>query len=292
MSLLTGVHFLVFISFSARRCMLPVRHAAYGNGTSAEKICTLSLLGGRRQGNMRLALTPSVWTTQIHASPIDSCLTSLFNCTWFCSCCGREFCSECQAKLVEIHANPNLQTSKKPRESNRGPRRLGDHSILLRCSNKREHAPEDFLPVSRFRRVQLSSIVEEMTQLSKTPSHFLGPDAVSQEVESISFKQHEHNGSGTRLIPSHNTVSVPSMTLTDEYFARLWREHRPIVVDEIALPNKTIWSPQFTIENYGDQQCPIENCQTGEQRLSSVKEFFEMYGKGLKEPWKLKVITP
>jgi hypothetical protein len=162
-------------------------------------------------------------------------------------------------------------------------------SPLLKCSIKHDHEPSDFVPISRFRLETLFSTIDEMKQILKNPS-------LSGEKES--YKQNlgwSHNKLDTAYenefcsIPSHATPIIASSELTQDEFTQLWKLHAPIVVSGVSPTDGSRWTPQYIAETYGSENCPIENCQTGEQKISTVREFFDMYGKGTSEPWKLKV---
>lgn len=213
----------------------------------------------------------------------------MFSCTWFCSRCGREFCNDCQIKLSELCSNSsgNFQESPSLEEtdksiSNRG--RSRDFNNLLRCFHQQDHDSKDFLPVSRFHCERVSSTIDEMKRLlssagdlAESPSYPVNP-----APEVIPPAQ---------IYPSHSTIIIKAGEFTSDYFTQIWKLHRPIVVDRLQLDAAYLWSPEYLMELYGDDICPIENCQTGEQRLSSVREFFGMYGKERGEPWKLKVCS-
>jgi len=124
--------------------------------------------------------------------------------------------------------------------------------------------------------------------LSETPN---GNNLTTSTTSNPNFEPPAGNNSsqpGTDDIPSHSTLKIASAQLTHEHFANLWLNHTPIVVHDVVPPELNRWTPQYIIEHYGEEECPIEDCQTGEQKLSTVRAFFEMYGKNVTRPWKLK----
>jgi hypothetical protein len=123
----------------------------------------------------------------------------------------------------------------------------------------------------------------------------LGKHLSFEEVESYEQTIIQSKKSDTNheprlcMTPTHATPTIDSSELTQENFTQLWKLYTPIVVSGVFPSDRSRWTPQYISENYGYETCPIENCQNGEQKISTVREFFDMYGKGISDPWKLKV---
>ena len=79
--------------------------------------------------------------------------------------------------------------------------------------------------------------------------------------------------------------------MTDEIFRSHWMKGEPLVVNDVLSKFRIEWTPEYFIEKYGGQNCLIIECQTEENKRTSVAEFFKDFGKyeGRKSCWKLKV---
>ena len=91
--------------------------------------------------------------------------------------------------------------------------------------------------------------------------------------------------------PSSPSTSSSTSTSPPPSFSTLWRHGVPILVKDVLPRFKLTWTPEYIMQQYGDQNCLVIECQTDMNKRISVKEFFEMFGKydGRKECWKLKV---
>lgn len=90
--------------------------------------------------------------------------------------------------------------------------------------------------------------------------------------------------------PSHFNYSSSS-TPPPPSFSSLWRFGVPILVKDVLPRFKLTWTPEYFIQQYGDQSCLVIECQTDVNKRVSVRQFFEQFGKyeGRTECWKLKV---
>ena len=90
---------------------------------------------------------------------------------------------------------------------------------------------------------------------------------------------------------SSPTSTSLSYTSPPPSFGSLWTLGIPIMVKDVLPRFKLTWTPEYFIQQYGEQSCLVIECQTDVNKRLSVKEFFEMFGKyeGRKECWKLKV---
>lgn len=95
--------------------------------------------------------------------------------------------------------------------------------------------------------------------------------------------------------PSHNNTSKPPSSSTSAppppSFSSLWSLGVPILVKGVLPRFKLTWTPEYFIQQYGEQNCLIIECQTDTNKRVTVKEFFGWFGKygERKECWKLKV---
>lgn len=91
--------------------------------------------------------------------------------------------------------------------------------------------------------------------------------------------------------PSHDVTHLPDDKMTDEIFRSHWVKGEPLVVTDVLSKFRIEWTPEYFIEKYGGQNCLIIECQTEENKRTSVAEFFKDFGKyeGRKSCWKLKV---
>lgn len=56
---------------------------------------------------------------------------------------------------------------------------------------------------------------------------------------------------------------------------------------------KLTWDPAYFIKHYGSAECYIVNCQKDEDHISTVAEFFQLFGSRERGDtvWKLKVCS-
>jgi [histone H3]-dimethyl-L-lysine9 demethylase len=89
--------------------------------------------------------------------------------------------------------------------------------------------------------------------------------------------------------PSHFNYS--SSTSPPPSFSSLWTFGVPILVKDVLPRFKLTWTPEYFIQQYGDQSCLVIECQTDINKRVSVRQFFEQFGKyeGRTGCWKLKV---
>lgn len=93
----------------------------------------------------------------------DTCMTSIFACSWMCRLCGREACEECIKQVRELTHPTRAVTAS-------GEKRAHSNPLFLSCTKRQEHALRDFSPVSRFCCDELEGVVRDMEQLIKEES--------------------------------------------------------------------------------------------------------------------------
>ena len=77
-----------------------------------------------------------------------------------------------------------------------------------------------------------------------------------------------------------------------EKFARIWAHGEPVVVVNILNAFTIIWSPEYFIQEFGDRECLITECEQDSNKKTTIREFFGEFGKyeGRRGAvWKLKV---
>jgi lysine-specific demethylase 3 len=77
-----------------------------------------------------------------------------------------------------------------------------------------------------------------------------------------------------------------------EKFARIWGHGEPVVVANILGDFTIDWSPEYFIQEFGDRECLITECEQDSNKKTTIKEFFGEFGKyeGRQGAvWKLKV---
>jgi hypothetical protein len=67
--------------------------------------------------------------------------------------------------------------------------------------------------------------------------------------------------------------------LTDTLFRTTWANGETLVVTGLKDKLKYPWTPEWFIEQYGEQQCSITDCVNEKAHVSQVKCFFSQYGR-------------
>ncbi|CAL1701506.1 unnamed protein product [Somion occarium] len=262
----------------------------------------------------------------------DTCMTSIFSCSWMCRNCGREACAECfeqVSDLTEDRAGANeaeiaaLQ-AKREKHAHINP-------FFLSCTRRSEHRARDFSPMSRFSKDELSQAISDMESLLAQP----GPDDVvnGEPVQSTATPQ-VSNGQvsdqptsatsesassavsetttvasstvsvpppaiSTPLpsdapVPTHETKVFADAELTDDVFRHVWVNGQPLVVTGLFPKFQLQWTPEYFRTKYGSQNCLILECQSDQNKRVTVGEFFSWFGdyEGRRDCWKLKDWPP
>ncbi|TFY68723.1 hypothetical protein EVG20_g3448 [Dentipellis fragilis] len=98
----------------------------------------------------------------------DTCMTSIFSSSWMCTQCGQECCSDCFDEVRRL-TNPTWSAIGRNSETNPEKLSISSKPGFLSCSRGSKHRGQNFLAVSRFRKEELLSAVEEMEDLVKVP---------------------------------------------------------------------------------------------------------------------------
>lgn len=79
-------------------------------------------------------------------------------------------------------------------------------------------------------------------------------------------------------VPTH-TVNYFPKSLTEDVFKPIWARGETVVVQGLLEEFKIQWTPQYFIEEHGEQQCLVVNCQNDKVSETTVERFFEQFGK-------------
>ncbi|KAJ7429071.1 Clavaminate synthase-like protein [Mycena galericulata] len=210
----------------------------------------------------------------------DSCLTSLFSCSWICRSCGREACAECFLRVQVLSSEPGSAPNDVP-----------------------EHCAADFLAITRFNPQELTNAITEMCAVLSDDGTFplvSGPSAYrevasghSPDVEMLDIIE-TATGTSSGTAPSHEIHRYSYDDLKEDVFRRLWAKGDPILVTDVARRLTIAWTPEYFIEHYGSDECDVTECQSNTCKRTTVGEFFETFGQyqGRQNCWKLKDWPP
>ncbi|KAJ3863241.1 hypothetical protein EV359DRAFT_43498, partial [Lentinula novae-zelandiae] len=158
----------------------------------------------------------------------DTCMTSLFCCSWMCRLCGRESCSDCYEEVLALTSNPNvdLPNSGSPASLELAASRLAaqqslkekqNHSkpFFLSCTKRAEHRAAEFTPVSRFCLRELDEAIRDMEAVLREEEQEKG-----EERQCLDERGENREPNHMSASPSDSTgVSTPSEI--EQYRTRL-----------------------------------------------------------------------
>ncbi|KAJ7477207.1 hypothetical protein B0H11DRAFT_2030245 [Mycena galericulata] len=260
----------------------------------------------------------------------DTCLTSIFSCSWMCRNCGREACADCfaQVKMLTVDLDDPSQNKIDDLRNRREKHNHASPSFLT-CMKRNEHGAKDFSPVTRFSKEELEDVIRDMEQLLRDESMCVGqpvpgaatyessdgrgstfvgsgprtpPDVAPSPLSSDSEATLISNGdaaqptaSGSNMeIPSHEILRFKDADLTEEIFRPIWAKGEPLLVTDVGCKLEKAWSPEYFIKHHGSESCLIIECQTEQSKRITVGEFFSNFGRyeRREECWKLKDWPP
>jgi lysine-specific demethylase 3 len=108
------------------------------------------------------------------------------------------------------------------------------------------------------------------------------PSVSSFSLNPIRASVHEHlegrpkDPSG---LESHRYSVYHHSELTDALFRTIWANGETLVITGLKDKLKCPWTPEWFIEQYGEQQCCITDCVTEKAHFSQVRHFFSRFGK-------------
>ncbi|KAJ1300194.1 hypothetical protein OPQ81_011943 [Rhizoctonia solani] len=121
-----------------------------------------------------------------------------------------------------------------------------------------------------------------------SPTH---EDQFTPEVTPLSGKRpivSHHGRLDPASVPSH-PVHHFSKTLPEEDFKSLWARGEAIVIQDLLGRFELNWTPEYFINEYGEQRCMVVNCEDNKDKEMMVRDFFEMFGKTDREAGILKL---
>ena len=78
---------------------------------------------------------------------------------------------------------------------------------------------------------------------------------------------------------SRKTNRYRQETLSEDHFASIWAQHRPLVVTGVDSRFQTPWTPNAFAQQFGDIDCQVEDCESGEPMKQKVRNFFSLFGQ-------------
>ncbi|KAI0080657.1 hypothetical protein K474DRAFT_1614902 [Panus rudis PR-1116 ss-1] len=112
----------------------------------------------------------------------DTCMTSIFSCSWMCRLCGREACAECFEQVRELTTDRvGANEAEIAALQARRDKHAHINPFFLSCTRRNEHRARDFSPMSRFSREELTQAITDMEALLAQPDEDALPD--SEKVE-------------------------------------------------------------------------------------------------------------
>ncbi|KAI6046475.1 hypothetical protein EDC04DRAFT_2627847 [Pisolithus marmoratus] len=100
----------------------------------------------------------------------DTCMTSIFSCSWMCRLCGREACAECFEQVKELTEDrPGATQAEIAALQARREKHAHTNPFFLSCTRRNEHVFKDFSPMTRFCQPELVEAIKEMEELLERP---------------------------------------------------------------------------------------------------------------------------
>lgn len=235
-------------------------------------------------------------TTDLREHP-DYCMTSLFNSSWLCKDCGREYCGDCRRQIDELTRTSDEEAARLRLKARTVRDPLKKDHRLMRCTQYEEHYSASFVPVSRFKKTELEELVQGMNAVLEKEPVAIPMDLDSSALPSPYLQARRDvadpvDPAGLESLPFH---VFPTDKISEDAFKPIWAQGQTIVVTGLLPSLKQSWTPESLIERYGTQQCYLVDCDaTGPAAptVRSVKWFFQKFGQYGAERstcWKLKV---
>lgn len=248
----------------------------------------------------------------------DRCLTSISFTSFLCGACGKEFCHNCFSVLqsaetgtvvslnVQTHKACGSALSRLTHSSQQFfPVSRFQEGDLERYIDEMENLlarskmPEDFPHLKLLAIIQSRDQIKQQkdSQLKEAEivlsdlkkRHEQAVHSIADQVESPIQSNFSILGPMESLVPPVNldptgleSLYFPEFLyseLDDDLFRFLWKDGSTIVVTGLQERLSTQWTPEYFIENYGDQHCFLTDCDTERQQPSTVAEFFQQFGQ-------------
>ncbi|KAJ3516957.1 hypothetical protein NMY22_g14077 [Coprinellus aureogranulatus] len=94
---------------------------------------------------------------------------------------------------------------------------------------------------------------------------------------------------------NHSFPNADSGSGSDsDKFAQIWAFGEPVVVAGIERKFRVEWTPEYFMEEFGERECLITECELDSNKKTTVREFFGQFGRYGREGgvWKLKDWPP
>ncbi|KAJ7067853.1 hypothetical protein C8F01DRAFT_1115998 [Mycena amicta] len=250
----------------------------------------------------------------------DTCLTSIFSGSWMCRSCGREACSDCYDQVKRLTSTTPMDEREAIELEDLRNRTMHGSPWFLSCAAKSDHGAKNFSPVTRFLKTELETAIHQMETIvrenspdAQATSRPITPPPSYKDVPrnpgcrnhdaaplDVAPSPHSSDSDATLVvssepIPSYEIKRFTDVELTEDVFRHLWARGEPLLVKDVGKKLKHPWTPEFLSANYGTQSCVTIECQTEKSRNTTVKDFFDTFGKyddRQNECWKVKDWPP
>jgi hypothetical protein len=185
----------------------------------------------------------------------DGCATTIFSGHFMCCVCGRELCLDCYYEWDESVGK-------------------GFENVDS-CLRRQRHSKIQMIPFTFARDGKMQRILDDVRNMSKQ---------VTEEIfEKKDFAKSQTEG----FLPF---IKTDYHSISEDDFRHVWSFGRPLVVagclEKFAIP----WTPQYFMEEYGQQRCLLVDCNTEKHINSTVEKFFnDFLTSDTKQALKLKV---
>jgi [histone H3]-dimethyl-L-lysine9 demethylase len=106
----------------------------------------------------------------LNETHVDTCMTSIFSCSWMCRNCGREACAECYEQVKELTLDrPGASGQEIAQLQARREKHAHTNPFFLSCTRRVEHGHGEFSPVTRFCKDELEQAIKLMTEVLDSP---------------------------------------------------------------------------------------------------------------------------
>ncbi|KAH7888104.1 hypothetical protein F5I97DRAFT_1865700 [Phlebopus sp. FC_14] len=144
----------------------------------------------------------------------DTCMTSIFSCSWMCRLCGREACAECFEQVKDLTEDkPGATQAEIAALQARREKHAHSNPFFLSCTRRNEHHAKDFSPMSRFCKSELAQAIKDMEVLLAQPDVDALPvigaiDPVLQSGHSDTTKAANGNNGSSDARPTNGSLET------------------------------------------------------------------------------------
>ncbi|KAJ7666546.1 hypothetical protein B0H17DRAFT_1089633 [Mycena rosella] len=159
----------------------------------------------------------------------DTCLTSIFSCSWMCRICGREACAECFQQVTKLTVVPEGASDSqicdlkvlRDKHAHLSP-------TFLMCMKKKDHRATDFSPMSRFNKPELVTAIDAMKKLLKDEAiDLLEPSTVVDAPNSVN---------ATKVEPASTSIRYGAQTPSDDTLSPLSNDSDTTLISDGNVP--------------------------------------------------------